>query len=167
MSARRLVVVALVAVLSSSCGGPSFYSDGRFRFYDVERARSEECAIRANGEFCVEPEQFDPPVTEVWTVDLNDDISTLYVDEEVWVLDPLPDGPTDDAPRTASRRSIVTDGDTGCTTTRLRDISFVSDEAGLTGTMRESQVLQGPASCGDTPAGQRSVDTLTGFAGGP
>ena len=164
---KAVVVFALAMVPLVGCG-QGFYSDGRFAFYEVVAARSEECAIRANGEFCVAPEQFDPPITQVWTVDINDDTSTLYVDEEVWVLAPLPDGsdPQTTA-RTASRRSIVTDGGSGCTTSKHSDISFTFDDVSLSGTMRASSVLEGPASCGDTPAGQRTVDTLTGSIGGP
>jgi len=161
---KTLPVVVIAAATLSACN--PYATD--FVFYEVTRVRAEECAIRANGEFCVEPDQFDAPVVEVWTVALESATPTLYVDEEVWVLAPL--GDDEDpatATRTASRRSVVTDGNSGCTTTRLRDLDFVTDELGLSGGMRESSVLEGPSSCGDTPAGQRTVDTLSGIAGGP
>lgn len=161
---KTLCVFAIAAAALPACN--PYATD--FAFYEVTRVRSEECAIRANGEFCAEPEQFDPPVVEVWTVSQASDTPTLYVDEEVWVLAPLSDDEDPaTASRTASRRSVVTDGNSGCTTTRLRDLDFVTGDSGLSGTMRESSVLEGPPSCGDTPAGQRTVDTLSGTAGGP
>ena len=82
---RRLLAVIVAGLLSSSCS-----SDG-LAFYEVVRSRVTECLIRANGEFCVEPDQFDPPSVEVWTVETRADRTILYANEEVWILDALPE----------------------------------------------------------------------------
>ncbi len=161
------VAVALVLFSITSCGGGF---GGPTAFYEVVRARSEECTIRSNGEFCVEPDQFDPPVTDVWSVALEggaDHARVLIVDDEVWILDPRDGSEREGTAERGSKRSVVTDGSSGCTTTRTRAVEFVVDGLILTGTASESSVLTGPPSCGDTPAGQRTVDTLNGTIGGP
>jgi hypothetical protein len=156
----RLVVAA--AALLPAC------APAGLTFYDVQRSRTEQCAIRSNGEFCVEPEQFAPPVFEAWAVDLGDDADLLYVDEQVWVLAPLSDG--DDpqvTPRKAQRSRVVSAGDALCTTTETQTVEFVADALGLAGTYEMSTRLDGPAACGTTPVGERIVEDLTGQAGTP
>ncbi len=164
------IVLALALPLQTGCGG-----DG-IGFFEVVRTRLEECAIRSNGEFCVEPEQFDPPVVEVWSVDVRADTAVLYLDEEVWILDDLPDG-ADKAttPRTATKTSVVIDGATSCRSDASRTVSFISDISvsafGTTGSLQGSltsrSVLTGPASCGSTPVGERTVDDVVGQVSGP
>jgi hypothetical protein len=159
---KRLMLLAVL----SSAGCTNSY-DG-ITFYESVRARSEECSIRSNGEFCVEPDQFDPPVTEVWGVHLRSDATLLYLGEEVWVMDAQPDGadPRADA-HTTSRSSTQTDGSSGCTTTRVESITFVADGTALTGTVTNRTVLEGAAACGDTPVGERTIDVVNGTGSGP
>lgn len=137
-------------------------------FYESVRARAEECTIRSNGEFCVEPEQFDAPVTEVWAVQVRSDATLLFLNEDVWVMDQQADGadPFTD-PHRAERTSTLTDGTSGCTTTRTTSITFVADGVALTGTVESRTVLEGPTACGDTPVGDRTRDTVTGVGSGP
>lgn len=156
-------VAATVALLSlAGCTG-----DGLV-FYEVFRARFEECLIRANGEFCVEPDQFDPPSTEVWTVEEREGRTILYETEEVWILDVI----ADDAdpvttPRTATKTSVVIDGGTGCRTDTSRTIQFVADGVVFDGTLTSRSVVTGPSACGSTPVGDRSIDTVQGQVSGP
>lgn len=162
---RRCVGVAVLNGLLSgtlaACGGPSI------TFYEVLRVRQEECTIRQNGEFCVEPEQFDPPVTEVWSVELHDDRSVLSFDEEVWLLAPLAEGEDPATATYAGEKRLVTTDGTGCTTTALRVVRFTADGAIMNGTLSSRSVLEGPAACGATPTGDRSVDAVSGTAGSP
>jgi hypothetical protein len=157
----------LLLLLVLSLTGCNNSNDG-ITFYEAVRARSEECTIRSNGEFCVEPDQFDPPVTEVWAVHVRSDATLLYLDEEVWVMDPQAEDASAFADaHTTTRSSTQTDGSAGCTTTRVGTITFVADGTSLTGTVASRTVLEGPASCGDTPIGERTVDIVTGSGGGP
>ena len=135
-------------------------------FYEVTEARVEECAIRSNGEFCVEPDQFDPPRTTVWTVEFNvDKASLLVVDEEVYVLDGGEDGEDPKkTEQTATRSNAVTSGAGPCTSTREETLRFVADGATLTGSLDVKSVLTGPEACGSTPVGERTSDTLAGSA---
>lgn len=158
MNARLVVVAcaaAIAAAIAAGCNGDHAI------FYDVVQTRSEECAIRSNGEFCAEPEQFAPPVATVWMIEHTEDVSRVYVDEEVFVLDPLSDG--DDplaAELTGVRRSVFVENN--CTTTREETLRLRADTAVLSGSLARASVLSGPASCGATPSGERSLDTLTG-----
>lgn len=168
MSGRRgmrpLLVVATavaVATLVGACSGPDIL------FYEVLRTREEECAIRQNGEFCVEPEQFEAPVLEVWSVEEHDDRSLLYINEEVWLLEPLPDDADATTPHTATKRQISVVGAGGCTNTSIRSVRFVADNAGFAGTFSSESVLEGPASCGATPSGERFRDDVSGVVSGP
>ena len=158
---KRILLVAVAS--SAACTN----ADG-ITFYESVRARSEECAIRSNGEVCVEPDQFDPPVTEVWGVHLRSDATLLYLDEEVWVMDAQPEGssPTTDA-HTTTRSSTQTDGSSGCTTNRVETITFVADGGVLVGTVTATTVLEGPEACGDTPVGERTIDVVNGTGSGP
>lgn len=137
-------------------------------FYEVFRARLEECLIRANGEFCVEPDQFDPPSIEVWTVEARDGRSILYANEEVWILDALPDDADPvTTPQRATKTSLVLEGQTGCRTDTTRTVEFVADGVVFDGTVASRAVITGPASCGSTPVGDRTVDTVQGEVSGP
>ncbi|HEY1097964.1 MAG TPA: hypothetical protein VGF99_03510 [Myxococcota bacterium] len=164
MSARWCV---LALVVLAGCGGANDGLD-RLHFFDVQRARTEECTIRSNGEFCVEPEQFDPPVSQVWSIDRRSADTLLVVDEEVWVLDAQPDGadPYRD-PWTASRYAEISDGGTGCVTTRTTELEFAFDDDVIAGTVAFRSVVEGPAACGDTPAGERTLDSISGSSSGP
>ncbi len=154
------VVVPVVG--GASCGGDSVV------FYEVTRTRSEECTIRSNGEFCVEPDQFDPPRVEVWTIEVQEHVSRVFVDEEVWILDPLPDDADDEttrlATRTSSRSRVVTDGAGPCTATTTEDLSFTADRADFNGELAIRSVIEGPEACGTTPVGERTLDDLKGRA---
>lgn len=159
--ASALAIIVTVAPIAACRPGGLF-------FYDVERARTEQCAIRSNGEFCVEPEQFAPPVIEAWGVELRERGGLLYVDEETWVLDPVADGADPwTSTRTASRVQIVAAGESQCSTTTARALEFVADGAVLTGTFRGSTRLEGPPACGATPVGERVVEALSGAVGTP
>ncbi len=159
----KLVVVAsavLLGVGAVGCAPP------RTSFYEVTTSRTEECAIRVNGEFCVEEDQFDPPVTTVWTIEFPSEKgrpSRLYVDEEVWVLDAIgeDDDPYDVA-HSSSRSLIVTSGNGPCTSTKTEELRFKADRLDLNGTLSTSTVLAGPAACGDTPVGERTENDLAG-----
>jgi hypothetical protein len=158
---RRLLAVS-VAGLLSSCS-----SDG-LAFYEVVRSRVTECLIRANGEFCVEPDQFDPPSVEVWTVETRADRTFLYANEQVWILDPLPaDADPATTPRSTTNASVSINGQTGCRTDAVRTVSFVADRNGFQGTLTSRTVTTGPAACGSTPTGERSVDDVVGEVSGP
>lgn len=159
---RWVPVIAATVLLSSSCA-----SEG-LAFYEVVRARVTECLIRANGEFCVEPDQFDPPSIEVWTVETRADRTILYANEEVWVLDALPDD-ADPAttPRATEKASVVINGETGCRTDAVRAVEFIADGSGFDGTLTSRSVTTGPAACGSTPVGDRSVDSVVGGVSGP
>lgn len=156
-------LAAFVALpLLSSCGG------GGLDFYEVVRSRVTECLIRANGEFCVEPDQFDPPSLEVWTVEARDGRTILYANEEVWLLDALPaDADPATTPRSTTKASVSIDGQTGCRTDAVRTVSFVADRNGFQGTLTSRSVTTGPAACGSTPIGERSVDDVVGGVSGP
>ena len=78
------VAVVVVGAVVFGCAPPVLV------FYETTRTRSAECLIRSNGEFCAEPEEFAAPVIEVWTLEVTDRVSRVFVDEEVWVIDPLP-----------------------------------------------------------------------------
>jgi hypothetical protein len=159
---RVVVVVVVGLLLASAC------SRNSITFYETTRTRSQECAIRSTGEFCAEPEQFDAPVIDVWTIEVNEDITRLYVDEEVWVLDALAEGEDPFvAERTASKASSIASGAGPCTTTTTRDLQFRADGANLDGQLKTRTVLDGPEACGSTPVGERTTDNLQGFAGGP
>jgi hypothetical protein len=164
---RALLPLALASFLALvfvvGCGPADF-----FGFYEVTRSRAEECIIRQNGEFCVEPEQFDPPVSEAWTVDLRGAGGFLYIEEEVWVLDPL--GEDDDpfeTPRKGVRARSTTSGAAGCTRVVNEEVRFAIDREILGGTLSRTTRLEGPVACGETPSGERTVDDVTGFAGAP
>ena len=163
-------VLVGLAIGFAGCAG-----DG-IDFFEVVRSRVDECAIRSNGEFCVEPEQFDPPTVEVWSVETRADVALLYVDEEVWVLDPLADD-ADPATveRTATKTSVVIDGLSGCRTDAVRAVTFLSvvnrsafgTTGSLDGNVSVRSVLTGPESCGSTPVGERTVDVVSGTVSGP
>lgn len=135
-------------------------------FYEVTSTRDEQCAIRSNGEFCLEEEeQFDPPVFTVWGIEDGEESDRLYVDEEVWVLDPLAEG--EDpllTTRTANRSRIITEGDGPCRATTIELLSFKADQVTFEGTFERTAVIDGPAACGETPVGERTVDDLEGTA---
>jgi hypothetical protein len=156
------VVGAANLVALTACGPAGLI------FYDVERTRTEQCTIRSNGEFCVEPEQFGPPVFEAWAVEFADDVDRLHIGTETWPLDPLVDG-ADPAttPRTATRQQIVSTGDGGCVTTTNRSVEFFANDQVLQGTFRATTRIDGPPACGATPVGDRFVDTLSGQVGTP
>jgi hypothetical protein len=162
ISAIPSVVVVAFVVAIAGCN----FSDG-IVFYEVVREREEECLIRQNGEFCVEPEQFDPPSVEVWSVEERESATLLYVDEEVWIMDALPEDADDTTPRRAEKTSIVTDGSTGCVSERKRSVSFVADGETFDGELAVRAVLTGPVACGNTPAGERSIDSVEGGVSGP
>lgn len=158
----RSAPLLAAALLSSSCG-----NDG-LAFYEVVRSRVTECLIRANGEFCVEPDQFDPPSVEVWTIETRADRTILYANEEVWILDAL----TEDAdpattPRSTEKVSVVINGETGCRTDAVRVVEFVADRTVFDGTLTSRSITTGPAACGSTPVGDRSVDSVVGSPSGP
>jgi hypothetical protein len=142
-------------------------ADGSLVFYEVLRARTAECLIRANGEFCVEEDQFDPPSVEVWSVEARDGRSILYANEEVWVLDPLPDDAPASTPQSTTKASVVIDGQSGCRTDAMTTVEFVADTNTLQGTLTSRTVTTGPESCGSTPVGERSVDDVVGQVSGP
>jgi len=151
------VAVAAALVAPIGCGSDDIV------FYEVVRAREEECSIRSTGEFCVEPEQFTPPDVSVWTVEFTPAGSRLFVDEEVWVLEPVEEG-TD--PRTSQhkskRTSSRTSGNGPCTSTREESLSFRADGDVFRGTLDIQTVLTGPEACGSTPVGDRVSDSLKG-----
>jgi hypothetical protein len=137
-------------------------------FYEVVRSRVEECLIRDNGEFCVEPDQFDPPSREVWSTETRGEQLLLYFAEEIWLLEPLAQG-ADPAltSRTATKDSFVVDGQGGCRTDLTRTVSFVADGEVFSGSLSSRSVLTGPASCGSTPVGERTLDNVAGGVSGP
>jgi hypothetical protein len=158
---RRLGFLMAVSLLSSCI------NDGLV-FYEVVRSRVTECLIRANGEFCVEPDQFDPPSVEVWTIETRAERTILYANEEVWILDVLPeDADPATTPRTTSKASVVVDGETGCRTDAVRTVEFIADRDAFDGTLTSRTVTTGPAACGSTPVGDRSVDSVVGNVSGP
>jgi hypothetical protein len=156
------VAVAVVVACVSGCRPEGLV------FYDVTRTRSEQCSIRSDGRFCVEPEQFAAPVTESWGVEFGRVASVLYVDEQVRVLEPI-DAEQD--PYTTVRKTtqsrIVSSGAAQCTTTTAETITFIADGAELTGTLRASTTLEGPSACGATPVGEDFVEDLAGIEGTP
>jgi len=159
---RRFLAVIVAGLLSSSC------SSDDLAFYEVVRSRVTECLIRANGEFCVEPDQFDPPSVEVWTVETRADRTILYANEEVWILDALPeDADPVTTPRATEKVSVVINGETGCRTDAVRAVEFVADRDAFDGTLTSRTVTTGPAACGSTPVGDRSVDSVVGSVSGP
>ena len=154
----KAVVVVVVAGLCG-CARDSML------FYETTRTRSAECAIRSNGEFCAEPEQFAAPVSEVWSVEVKDEVTRLFADEEVWVLDPLAEGEDPFVVRrTSSKASSVSSGAGPCTTTTTRDVSFTADGVDLVGELKTETRLEGPEACGSTPVGERTTDDIVGFA---
>ena len=159
---KRGAAILLTGLLSSACS-----TDGLV-FYEVVRARVAECLIRSNGEFCVEPDQFDPPSVEVWTVETRADRTILYANEEVWILDALPDDadPTT-TPQSTEKVSVVLNGDTGCRTDTIRSVLFIADSDVFDGTLTSRTVTTGPAACGSTPVGDRRVDSVIGSVSGP
>ncbi len=158
---KSTTIMAVIAMVAG-CN----FADG-IVFYEVVRARQEECLIRENGEFCVEPDQFDPPSVEVWSVEERDTVTLLYIDEEVWVVDALADDADDASPRRAEKRSEFTDGGTGCVTDRSRVITYVADGNTFDGELVSRSVLNGPVACGNTPVGERSIDDVNGGVSGP
>ncbi len=156
----RAFIAVVVVVMASSC-----YGDG-IQFYQVLRERSEECLIRENGEFCVEPDQFDPPSSEVWSVETREGVNLLVANEEVWVLDPIAE---DDDPRqvslTATKDSLIINGNSGCRTDAIKSVTFTADGQEFVGELRARSVLTGGAGCGTN--GQRTVDRVIGFVAGP
>ncbi len=158
----RLCLAACACASVAACGPQGI------AFYDVLRERTEQCSIRSNGEFCVEPEQFAPPLVEAWAIDQRDDAHVLYVGEETWVLAPLPDDADPwTAPRTARREQVVTAGAALCTTTEVESVEFVADGQTLTGSFSGTTRLEGPTACGATPVGERFLEALTGNVGTP
>ncbi|MDP2340676.1 MAG: hypothetical protein Q8O67_06950 [Deltaproteobacteria bacterium] len=158
----RRAAVVVVALGLGSCARDSVI------FYETTRTRTVECDIRSTGEFCAEPEQFDAPVIDVWAVEVTKQIARLYVDEEVWVLDPLAEGEDPFAvERTASKASSIASGAGPCTTTTTRFVQFRADGANLDGQLQTQTILEGPEACGSTPVGERTTDNLSGVAGGP
>jgi hypothetical protein len=158
----RVFATGLGLASLCSCGS------GGLEFYEVLRSRVTECLIRVNGEFCVEPDQFDPPSLEVWTLEERDGRSILYVSEEVWILDVLPeDADPATTPRATTKASVVIDGQTGCRTDAERSVSFIADRNGFEGTLTSRSVTTGPAACGSTPVGLRTVDDVIGGVSGP
>lgn len=159
MRAFTVTAVAAAAALAAPLG----CSSDDIVFYEVIRARDEECSIRSTGEFCVEPEQFTPPDTSVWTVEFTPTGSRVFADEEVWVLDATEEGAdlrqTD---HTASRASARTSGNGPCTSTREEKLTFHADGDIFRGTLETQTVLTGPEACGSTPVGERVKDTLKG-----
>jgi hypothetical protein len=154
--------VALVVTGTAGCGPRGLV------FYDVTRTRVEECAIRSNGEFCAEPDQFEPPLIENWGVDARDDGGFLYLAGEAWVLAPLPaNADPRVTPRTATRERTVASGDALCSTLTTGVVEFLADDLALTGTYRATTRLDGPPACGATPVGERVVEDLVGSAGTP
>jgi hypothetical protein len=165
MNPRALLVAAVCVTVVAEVAG---CAPTGLTFYDVLRTRTEQCSIRSNGEFCVEPEQFAPPVLEAWAVHLGEDADVLYVDEEAWVLErPAEGADPSTATRTATRQQVIAAGDNLCTTTETRVVEFVADGVSLSGTYRASTRLDGPTSCGTTPVGERVVESLAGQAGTP
>jgi hypothetical protein len=155
----------VVAVLVAGVGG---CRPAGLLFYDVTRTRTEQCSIRSDGRFCVEPEQFAAPVTESWGVEFGRSVSLLYVDEQVRVLEPID---ADDDPYTAVHKTtqsrIVSAGAAQCTTTTAETITFIADGAEFTGTLRASTKLEGPSACGATPVGEDFIEDLAGVEGTP
>lgn len=158
--AAPLWIVVLVASIAG-CNAQNL------RFYEIIRTRTEECSIRPNGEFCKEPEQFDPPVTEVWSIEARPDAVFLYVDDETWLLDEMPEGSDSRTPRTGTRTTVVTRTPGPCTSTTQRSVSIVFDDVALSGSYAESTRLDGALSCGETPVGQRFADDVAGAVGAP
>ena len=156
------VAVVVVGAVVFGCAPPVLV------FYETTRTRSAECLIRSNGEFCAEPEEFAAPVIEVWTLEVTDRVSRVFVDEEVWVIDPLPEGePPFAAFRTAARSISVASGVEPCTTTTTQNLGFTADDKSLSGELKTETRLEGPAACGNTPVGERTTDELAGVAGAP
>ncbi len=161
-SSRVVVVASFLVLVGGGCARDSL------TFYKTTRTRTAECAIRDNGEFCAEPEQFSAPVIDVWAVEITDKIARLFVDEEVWVLDPVAEGEDPFAvERSASKASSTATGSGPCTTTTTRAVAFFADGANLAGTLKTQTVLEGPESCGNTPVGERTTDELVGVLDGP
>lgn len=159
-AARNLAALVLVV----ACGACRFDT---FRFYDVTRARTEECDILPQGELCDEPEGFAPPVDEVWAVEHVGEQVRVYVDEEVWVANPATaEGDPDFIAATKLEVSAREPGP--CTTTRSRSFEILASFEGLTGEIAERSRLDGPEECGETPTGLRTTSRLDGaLAGAP
>ena len=154
---RALLLLLVCAIGACRCDS--------FRFYDVTRTVQEECDIRPNGEFCDEPEGFSPPVDEVWTVERVGDEIRVYVDEEVWVANPL--DPAQDANFiTAEKLEIAAREPGPCVTTTSRSFQIVANFDTLTGSLAETSRVEGPEECGETPTGVRRLVELEGIAAG-
>lgn len=159
----RLVACLLLVAASGACRCDTFY------FYDVVRARTEECDILPQGELCDEPEGFAPPVTEVWGVEHTGDQVRVYVDEEVWIANPA--NPEDDPDFVTANKLEVSAREPGpCTTARTRSFEIFASAAWvngvltgeLTGEIAERSRLDGPEECGETPTGLRTNSRLDG-----
>ncbi|MBI1946132.1 MAG: hypothetical protein HYS27_10570 [Deltaproteobacteria bacterium] len=156
-----LVACLLLVAAGGACRCDSFY------FYDVVRARTEECDILPQGELCDEPDGFAPPVTEVWGIEHTGDQVRVYVDEEVWIANPA--NPEDDPDFVTANKLEVSAREPGpCTTTRTRSFELLASFEGLTGEIAERSRLDGPEECGETPTGLRTLSRLDGvLAGAP
>jgi len=161
-SVASLWLALVVSTAVAACGPQGIV------FYDVLRERTEQCSIRSNGEFCVEPEQFAAPVVEAWALDQRADAHLLFVGEQTWVLAPLPDDADPwTAPRIARREQVAPAGAALCTTIEVQSVEVVANGQTLTGTFAGSARLEGPAACGATPVGERFLESLTGSVGTP
>lgn len=132
-----------------------------FRFYEVTRARVEECDILPQGELCDEPEGFAPPVVETWSVERVAEQIRVYVDEEVWVANAQ--DPEDDPDFiTASKLEVDTREPGPCVSTTTRSFEIIADFQGLAGEIAERTRLDGPEECGETPTGLRTRARVDG-----
>lgn len=124
--------------------------------YNVSQATAEDCIIRTNGEFCDEAEQFPPPTVAVWSIEVREDITYIYIGDETWVAHQL-EGPFTILKEERQSRNL-------CTTEYTRELSFDYDFESLSGTFDERVRTDGPDSCGDTPFGNRRAFTIVGVA---
>lgn len=144
-SLRALLVVAAVGC-SAGCEG--------IELYEVTRTAVLECDVRPNGEFCGD---LPTPLVQVFAVERREAHTLLYFDEETWVADGI------DGERSVVKMDQTTRDPGPCTTTLRRALEFSENGEELSGTLEVASRIEGPEACGETPRGERSVFSLTGF----
>ncbi len=140
-------LLALSLVIGSGCGGT-------LELYDVTRTSIMECDIRPNGQFCGDPA---PQLVQLFAVERRQSHTVLHFDEETWVADGI------EGERSVLKSDQSTRDPGPCTTTLRRELTFDENGDELSGTLEISTRIEGPEACGETPRGELSLFSLTGF----
>ena len=145
--ASSVLLAAFLALPLSGCG--SFVA-----YYDVTGTQDTLCTIQGTNTICEEGRS---AFTMTLGVEDNNGQITLYWDNASWIATT-----EDDGSYRAVRYHEIQDTTEACHTIQSEILSLEIGEDTVSGTWQRESQTDGPATCGEMPAGQKDAITLEG-----